>query len=407
MSILDRLRFTPKRRIVGWAAVGYAAVIFVGALVGAQIMLRARSQWVPGEFVPVLRRGNDVLLPVSPETLSRGVVGIVPLLPNKGHAVLGTHTLSGTLARRTVQQERGVLPTGSLAWVSSFVYNGTPAQLGTEFEDTHVQTDVGEMPAWHIPATSGERDAIAVVIHGHGGHRAQGLRALPALRRSGLASLFVTFRNAHGAPRVGRGYLTLGDQEAKDVTAALRWAHEMGYKRALLYGFSMGGNIALSALRPKHGPLPMPVLGVVLDGPALDWRDVIRANVQRYHLPAFMARHMGRVVQYLVRRSSGQDFDAVDQLAAARIFTLPILLFHGTRDGTIPVSQSDRLATARPDLVEYHRVEGAKHIRAWNLDPEKYEAAVEAFIHRVLGTLPVLIQPVNTSSTELKENQHA
>ena len=256
MSILDRLRFTPKRRIVGWAAVGYAAVIFVGALVGAQIMLRARSQWVPGEFVPVLRRGNDVLLPVSPETLSRGVVGIVPLLPNKGHAVLGTHTLSGTLARRTVQQERGVLPTGSLAWVSSFVYNGTPAQLGTEFEDTHVQTDVGEMPAWHIPATSGERDAIAVVIHGHGGHRAQGLRALPALRRSGLASLFVTFRNAHGAPRVGRGYLTLGDQEAEDVTAALRWAHEMGYKRALLYGFSMGGNIALSALRPRHGPLP-------------------------------------------------------------------------------------------------------------------------------------------------------
>ena len=385
MSILDHLRFTPKRRIVGWAAVGYAAVIFVGALAGAQIMLRARSQWVPGEFVPVLRRGNDVLLPVSPETLSRGVVGIVPLLPNKGHAVLGTHTLSGTLARRTVLQERGVLPTGSLAWVSSFVYNGTPAQLGTAFEDTHVQTDVGEMPAWHIPATSGERDAIAVVIHGHGGHWAQGLRALLALQRSGLASLFVTFRNAHGAPRVGRGYLTLGDQEAEDVTAALRWAHEMGYKRALLYGFSMGGNIALSALRPKHSPLPMPVLGVVLDGPALDWRDVIRANGQRYYLPAFMAWHMGRVVQYLVKHSSGQDFDAVDQLAAARTFTRPILLFHGTRDGTIPVSQSDRLAAARPDLVEYHRVEGAKHIRTWNLDPEKYEAAVEGFIGRVLG----------------------
>ena len=407
MSILDRLRFTPKRRIVGWAAVGYAAVIFVGALAGAQIMLRARSKWVPGVFVPVLRRGNDVLLPVSPETLSRGVLGIVPLLPNKGHAVLGTHTLSGTLARRTVQQERGVLPTGSLAWVSSFVYNGTPEQLGIAFEHTQVQTEVGEMPAWHVPATSGEHDAIAIVIHGHGGHRAQGLRVLPALRRTGLAALYVTFRNAHGAPRVGRGYLTLGDQEAEDVAAALRWAHDAGYKRALLYGFSMGGNIALSALRPKHGPLPMPVLGIVLDGPALDWRDVIRANGQRYHLPAFMARQMGRVVQVLVKRSSGQDFDAVDQLAAARTFTLPILLFHGTRDGTIPVSQSDKLAAARPDLVEYHRVEGAKHIRTWNLDPEQYEAAVEAFVHRVMGTSPVLVQPVNTSPTELKENQHA
>ena len=407
MSFLERLHLTPTRRLAGWAALGYALVVCAGAVAGAQIILRARSRWVPGEFVPVLRRGNDVLLPLSRETLSGGVVGIMPLLPNKGHAVLGAHTLNGTLVRRTVQQERGVLPTGSLAWVSSFVYNGTPAQLGIDFESTHVQTDVGEMPAWHVPATSGERDAIAIVIHGHGGHRAQGLRALPALRRSGLASLYVTFRNAHGAPRVGRGYLTLGDQEAEDVVAALRWAHEMGYRRALLYGFSMGGNIALSALRPRHGPLPLPVLGVVLDGPALDWRDVIRANGQRYHLPAFMARQMGRVVQVLVRRSSGQDFDTVDQLAAARTFTRPILLFHGTRDGTIPVSQSDRLAAARPDLVEYHRIEGAKHIRTWNIDPEKYEAAVEAFIHRVMGTLPVLIQPVNTPSTELKENSNA
>ena len=407
MSFLERLHLTPTRRLAGWAALGYALVVCAGAVAGAQIILRARSRWVPGEFVPVLRRGNDVLLPLSRETLSGGVVGIMPLLPNKGHAVLGAHTLSGTLVRRTVQQERGVLPTGSLAWVSSFVYNGTPAQLGIDFESTHVQTDVGEMPAWHVPATSGERDAIAIVIHGHGGHRAQGLRALPALRRTSLASLYVTFRNAHGAPRVGRGYLTLGDQEAEDVVAALRWAHEMGYRRTLLYGFSMGGNIALSALRPRHGPLPLPVLGVVLDGPALDWRDVIRANGQRYHLPAFMARQMGRVVQVLVRRSSGQDFDAVDQLAAARTFTRPILLFHGTRDGTIPVSQSDRLAAARPDLVEYHRIEGAKYIRTWNLDPEQYEAAVEAFVHRVMGTSPVLVQPVNTSPTELKENQHA
>ena len=407
MSFLERLHLTPTRRLAGWAALGYALVVCAGAVAGAQIILRARSRWVPGEFVPVLRRGNDVLLPLSRETLSGGVVGIMPLLPNKGHAVLGAHTLSGTLVRRTVQQERGVLPTGSLAWVSSFVYNGTPAQLGIAFEDTHVQTDVGEMPAWHVPATSGERDAIAIVIHGHGGHRAQGLRALPALQRTGLASLFVTFRNAHGAPRVGRGYLTLGDQEAEDVVAALRWAQGAGYRRTLLYGFSMGGNIALSALRPRHGPLPLPVLGVVLDGPALDWRDVIRANGQRYHLPAFMARQMGRVVQVLVRRSSGQDFDTVDQLAAARTFTRPILLFHGTRDGTIPVSQSDRLAAARLDLVEYHRIEGAKHIRTWNIDPEKYEAAVEAFIHRVMGTLPVLIQPVNTPSTGLKENSNA
>ncbi|MGY2894096.1 alpha/beta hydrolase [Deinococcus sp. UYEF24] len=400
-SFFERLNAAPKRRLVGWAAVGYGGLVLVGALLGTQILLRARSRWVPGEFVPVVRRGNDVLLPPSRETLSRGVVGIMPLLPNKGHAVLGPPSLAGALVKRTVQQERGVLPHGSLAWVSTFVYNGTPRQLGVDYEDVAVQTEVGEMPAWHIPAVSGECDALVIVIHGHGGHKAQGLRSLPALRRSGAASLFVTFRNAHGAPRVGRGHLTLGDREAEDLTAALRWAAEAGYKRALLYGFSMGGNIVLSALRPQHGPLALPVPGVLLDSPALDWLDVARANGRRYHLPAFMAAHMAGVAKWMVTRFGGQNFAAVDQLAAAPTFTRPILLFHGDRDRTIPVTQSDALAAARPDLVEYHRVEGAKHIRCWNIDPEKYDAAVEGFIGRVLNT------DTTPSSTSSKENQHA
>ncbi|WP_424951206.1 alpha/beta hydrolase [Deinococcus sp.] len=383
-SLFERLNRTPKRRLAGWAVLGYGGLVLVGALLGTQILLRARSRWVPGEFVPVVRRGSDVLLPLSRETLSRGVVGIVPLLPDKGHAVLGPPSRAGALVRRTVQQERGVLPHGSLAWVSTFVYNGTPRQLGVDYEDVAVQTEVGEMPAWHVPSMSGERDALVIVVHGHGGHKAQGLRALPALRRSGAGSLFVTFRNAHGAPCVGRGHLTLGDREAEDLTAALRWAAAAGYRRALLYGFSMGGNIVLSALRPQHGPLALPVPGVLLDSPALDWLGVARANGRRYHLPAFMAAHMAGVVKFLVTRFGGQDFDSVDQLAAAPTFTRPMLLFHGDRDRTIPVTQSDALAASRPDLVEYHRVEGAKHIRCWNIDPEKYDAAVEGFMARVL-----------------------
>ncbi|GGL88764.1 alpha/beta hydrolase [Deinococcus aerolatus] len=388
MSILTRIRQINRRRALGWATLSYAVAVLAGAFLGAEITLRSKTRRVKGEFVPVGRRGNSVYLPASPETLSRGVVGIVPLLPNQGHAILGPPNLAGTLVKREILEERGVLPNGSLAWVSTFVYNGTPGQLGIDYEVTSVHTDVGDMPAWHIPSVSGKKDAIAIVIHGHGGQRAQALRMLPALRRAGVASLFVTFRNAHGAPRVGRGYLSLGDKEAEDVIAALDWAKASGYGRAMLYGFSMGGNVALSVLRPRHQPYPIPVAGVALDCPALDWRDTIRANGQRYGIPGFMARQIGRFVQYLVTRRSGQDFDVVDQLAAAPKFNLPILLWHGTRDATIPIRQSDALAAARPDLVEYHRVEGAKHIRCWNIDPEKYDAELEAFIARVLPGLP-------------------
>ncbi|WP_288479997.1 alpha/beta fold hydrolase [uncultured Deinococcus sp.] len=391
-SLLSRLRAVPPRRLAGWAALGYAAAILAGALVGAEITLRSKTRRIKGEFVPVGRRGGDVYLPATPETLSRGVIGIVPLRPSRGHALLGPPQLLGTLVRRRILEERGVVPNGSVAWASTFVYNGTPAQLGLPFQNFKVPTAVGEMPAWHIPPVGGERDAVAIVIHGHGGQRAQALRMLPALRRSGVGSVFVTFRNAYGAPRVGQGFHSLGDQEAEDVLAALEWAARAGYRRAVLYGFSMGGNIALcAAQRPERAALPL--AGVLLDCPVLDWRDVIRANGQRFGIPGFMAAHIGRFVEWLVTRRSGQDFDLVDQLRAAPRFTLPVMLWHGTRDRTVPVGQADALAAARPDLVEYRRVEGAKHIRCWNLDPGGYDAQLETFIRRVLPGVQVQGEP--------------
>lgn len=387
MSLLpSAFRLLPAKlrpKHLGYAALGYVALVGLAAIVGAEVLLRSKTQWVKGSFMVVGRRGSKMLLPPLPESLSRDVLGVVPLAPVKGHALIGPVERRGPYVEREVWEERGVIQSGWLAWVSSFVYNGTPAQLGASFENVVVGTEVGDMPAWHIPSPDGERDLIVIQIHGHGGQRSQGLRVLHALERTGAAQLYITFRNAFGAPRVGKGHMTLGDVEAEDVYAALNWARDAGYRQAVLFGYSMGGNIALSSLRPGFEPHPIPVRGVVLDSPALEWRDVIRRQARRGGLPNFIAKPVGRLVERLVTRRSGQNFDTVDQLAAAPRFGVPILLFHSPSDKTIPYWQARALAEARPDLVEFHTVEGARHIRCWNIDPEKYEAALEAFIERV------------------------
>ena len=110
---------------------------------------------------------------------------------------------------------------------------------------------------------------------------------------------------------------------------------------------------------------------------------MIRRQARRGGEPQFIAKPVGRMIERLVTRRSGQNFDTVDQLAAAPRFGVPILLFHSPSDKTIPYWQAKALAEARPDLVEFHTVEGARHIRCWNIDPERYEAALEAFIRRV------------------------
>jgi uncharacterized protein len=62
---------------------------------------------------------------------------------------------------------------------------------------------------------------------------------------------------------------------------------------------------------------------------------------------------------------------------------MPVLLFHGTADPTVPVEVGRALAGARPDLVEYHEVPGGEHVRAWNMDPDGDTATVSACLERI------------------------
>jgi len=74
------------------------------------------------------------------------------------------------------------------------------------------------------------------------------------------------------------------------------------------------------------------------------------------------------------------DWKNLDYLSRANELRVPILLFHGDADTTVPVETSEALARARPDIVEYHPVPGATHIRSWNMNPAAYETAVHNFL---------------------------
>jgi fermentation-respiration switch protein FrsA (DUF1100 family) len=60
-----------------------------------------------------------------------------------------------------------------------------------------------------------------------------------------------------------------------------------------------------------------------------------------------------------------------------------VLLFHGDDDTIVPIASSEAFAARRPDLVRYEKVPGATHVRAWNVDRARYEAAVREFLGTV------------------------
>jgi pimeloyl-ACP methyl ester carboxylesterase len=120
---------------------------------------------------------------------------------------------------------------------------------------------------------------------------------------------------------------------------------------------------------------------LVLDAPVLDWSAALDLQADERGFPGLLAR----TTEWAVSARIDFDWSAFDQIARRRDFRMPILLFHGTDDQTVPISSSDAFARALPERVTYHRVAGAGHVESWNVGPARYERRVRAFLARVLG----------------------
>jgi pimeloyl-ACP methyl ester carboxylesterase len=189
--------------------------------------------------------------------------------------------------------------------------------------------------------------------------------------------LLVNYRNDEDAPQTPDSRYGYGFDEWQDVAAAMDYAQAQGARRFVLAGNSMGGAIVMALLQqPRYAAL---VSGVVLDAPVLDLEATIDFHGKRRNLPSPITWSAKRVaaLRYDI------DWPRLDFLRQANRLSVPILLFHGTDDTTVPVSTSDALARQRPDIVTYKRLEGVAHVRSWNHDPAAYEQALREFLAKV------------------------
>ena len=309
---------------------------------------------------------------------------------------------------------------------ASTIGRGTPAQRGMPHLELSIPGDHGPMPAWLVPPVTPAHPVRAgaaqdgtptlaqaagtdwvIVTHGYGGLRQDALRILPTLVGPqtgglsgglGLTALVITYRNAEGAPPTPERKHRLSAEEWQDLEAAVQFAVEHGARRILLFGFRLGAGISLAFLR--YSRLADRVTALLLDSPPLEWRALITHHALRYRVPIPFV--LSRVVAWLTVVKSKQDFDAVDHLSVRDTFHTPMLVVHGSIDKTVPVAQVESFVHARPDIVEYHRFEGAQHERAWNQDPARYEAAVKTFVRRVLDTP----QATHTTGPQRPEENH-
>jgi pimeloyl-ACP methyl ester carboxylesterase len=90
-----------------------------------------------------------------------------------------------------------------------------------------------------------------------------------------------------------------------------------------------------------------------------------------------------RSVWRLAGTDAPVDLDRLDWVTRAGEVAHPVLLIHSPADEYVPSGPSQRFADARPDLVTYVQVEGARHCKEWNVDTETWDAAVARFLLRL------------------------
>lgn len=345
-------------------------------------MVPDRSPWSEGVAIEAVGP-RSITLARSEATLRPGFYG---LDWDGGNAVVGPviRTDEATVTRR-LGDVHGYLAAETEAGLESTVYSGDPLEARQlPFRDVAVPGELGEMPAWLIPA---RHDTWAIVVHGINDDPEVGLRIAPALHRLGLPALLITYRDDRGAPASPDGHHHMGLSEWRDLEAAARYALDHGARQVVPIGYSMGGAIVTQFV--EKSKLADRASAIVLDAPVLEWRRTIEFNATQMGLPGFFARP----VQWAIGARIDANWESLNAIGHPEDFRLPILLFHGEEDEVVPIATSEEFADALPDRVVFHSVAEADHTQSWNVAPRLYERRLRAFLAPLLARPQKRLEP--------------
>jgi alpha-beta hydrolase superfamily lysophospholipase len=378
-------------RVLAGVAIGTAGLAAIGVIAAATTTAVVARIVV----VPPKRRTEDIrVLGYRKDTITLSSTADTRLPGSysfwfsgaTGHLRLGQilSETPGMVTRELLGVDMGDIDDAERGYLGGWIFL-SPEDLDYEYENVTIRTPLGPAPAWLVPASEAS-SKWALVVHGRGVRRAEGLRAVEAFHKAGYTVLLVSYRNDGDAPSSLDGRYALGDTEWEDVDAAIEWAIGRGAKDIVLMGWSMGGATVLqAATRSEHADV---IRGLVLESPVIDWVTTLDYQGGERGLPGPVRRAVYRVIsaragRWITGQSQPIDLSRLDFVRRADELHVPILLMHSADDGFVPVTASRALAKARPDIVTYEEFTVARHTKLWNYDAGRFTSAITGWLSRL------------------------
>ncbi len=252
-----------------------------------------------------------------------------------------------------------------------------------------------------LPAESGDGDwttdphEAILLLHGYTGSIAPDLVEYGTFLRRTANVLGIDFRG-HGESDPGPS--TFGMLEVEDVAGALAWLGERGIRRVALFGTSMGGMAAITAVailgdgtlaaadtqpdatRAEIDPPRPLIVAVVADSTAPEI-EIPVANRLSTPFRRFVTR---RIFDAAARKLGADPRETEPGRVVGLVEPVPLLLIHGGADTTVPVADGRRLAAAAGPSAQHWVIPGGDHSQGHATVGQDYERRVMDFLRMAL-----------------------
>ena len=244
-----------------------------------------------------------------------------------------------------------------------------PAHFGLPFEDITLKTSDGlDLKGWFIPQT--KSDKVIVALHGYPADKGDVLPALLFLN-SDYNLLFFDFRYFGGSEGF---YTTAGAKEVQDLLAALRFLKERGFQKIGVWGFSLGGAVALMTTGESSD-----IKAIVSESSYAELSLMAR---ETYRYLSFLKHPLAFLTGLWAKLLLGVDIHEASPAKKIKNSQLPVLLIHSTTDQVIPFSHALLLKEALRDnpQAEFWFKPGLTHGELGG----EHEAKIKAFFQKHL-----------------------